>query len=227
MSRLVLFGLGRGADVAYRFLSRDTDHEIVGFTVDREHMNRTIFHDRPVVPFEDVEKQYPPQDHRMVILLGYQGMNRLREQKFLQARAKGYTLESYVASDIFRVEDIRVGENCFILDNQSISLDVAIGDNVVMWSSNHVGDLSRIGDHAWIASHCTLAANVSVGERAFLGIGATIANAVHIAPDTFVGADRLVTTDTEPGGVYVHGHHEKLDAESSVFMRVMMAGKRL
>ncbi len=114
----------------------------------------------------------------MLILLGYQKMNRLRQQKFEQAKAKGYALASYVASDIFQPEPIRHGENCFILDNQSISLDVVIGSNVVMWSSNHIGDLTVIEDHAWISSHVTIAAGARVKERAFLGIGCKIGNGV-------------------------------------------------
>lgn len=227
MSRLVLFGLGRGAEVAHRFLCRDTDHEIAGFTVDQQYLKTSTFRGLPAVAFEEVERRFPPDGYRMLILLGYQGMNRLREAKFRQAKTKGYTLESYVASNVFRVEDIRVGENCFILDNQSISLDVVIGDNVVMWSGNHIGDLSRIDDHAWVSSHCTVAANVRIGARSFLGIGATISNAVDVAPDTFVGADRLLTSNTQPGGVYVQGEHDKLQADSLSFMRVMMAGKRL
>jgi acetyltransferase-like isoleucine patch superfamily enzyme len=132
-----------------------------------------------------------------------------------------------VASNVFRVEPIAVGENCFILDNQSISLDVTIGNNVVMWSSNHIGDLSTIQDHAWISSGVTVAANVTVGERAFLGIGATIANHVRIAPDSFVGADVLLTSDTDAGGVYMAGERAKLPVKSREFMRVMMAQHRL
>lgn len=227
MSRLVLFGTGRGADVAYRFLSRDTDHEICAFTLDSEYIDRDTFHDLPVVPFEDVQRLYPPDAHRMLVLLGYQGMNRLREDKFHQAKAKGYSLESYVASDIFRVEEIQAGENCFILDNQSISLDVKIGDNVVMWSSNHVGDLTTISDHVWLSSNVTVAANVTIGERAFLGIGSTIANGVTVAPDTFIGANGLVAADTEACGVYVLGQETKLDVDSETFLRVMMAARKL
>jgi len=227
MSKLVLFGNGRGADVAFRFITKDTEHQICAFTVDQKYIAGETFHGLPLVPFENIEAQYPPEEYRMLILLGYQGMNRLRESKFLQAKAKGYTLESYVASDIFRVEDVQVGENCFILDNQSISLDVTIGNNVVMWSSNHIGDMTHIADHAWVSSHVTIAANVEISERAFLGIGSTISNAVKVAPDTFIGADRLVTSSTEAGGVYIYGHEAKLDADSKAFMRVMMAGKKL
>jgi acetyltransferase-like isoleucine patch superfamily enzyme len=162
----------------------------------------------------------------MLILLGYQQMNALRARKFAEAKAKGYRLESYVASNIFRVASIEVGENCFILDNQSISLDVRIGNNVVMWSSNHIGDLSEIADHAWISSHVTVAANVHIGKRAFVGIGATLSNGVKIGADSFIGACRLVSDDTRPRSVsLVDQSAEGID--SGTFMRLMMARKKL
>ena len=226
MSRLVLFGTGRGAAVAHRFFAGDTEHEIVGFAVDGEHVSAKEHRGLPLVAFEDVQRRFPPETCRMHILLGYQQMNGLRACKFDEARAKGYTLESYVASDIFRVEPIKVGENCFILDNQSISLDVTVGSNVVMWSSNHVGDMSTICDHAWLTSHVTIAANVTIGERAFIGIGATVSNGVTVGAESLVGANLMVSNDTAPGSVHVLGQG-KLDVESRPFMRMMMASKKL
>src|SRR5918993_4514019 len=180
MSKIVLFGTGRGASVAHRFLAADSPHEVVGFTVDASSLREQTYRGLPVVPFEEVESHFPPGDFRMLILLGYQQMNGLRAAKYDAAKAKGYTLESYVASNIFRVEPISVGENCFVMDNQSISLDVTIGNNVVMWSSNHIGDLTHIGDHAWLTSNVTVAASVKIGERAFIGIGATVSNGVAV-----------------------------------------------
>jgi sugar O-acyltransferase (sialic acid O-acetyltransferase NeuD family) len=227
MSKLVLFGNGRGASVAHRFLAKDTTHEIVGFTVDERFMTAATFRGLPLVPFEDVEARFPPDGYRMLILLGYQNMNGLRATKYEQAKAKGYTLESYVASDIFRVEPIEVGENCFLMDNQSISLDVRIGNDVVMWSSNHVGDGTTVGDHAWISSHVTVAANVNIGERAFLGIGATVSGRVTVGREGFIGADVLVTADVAAGAVRVAGQPEDLPMKSNVFMRVMVANGKL
>lgn len=226
MSRIVLFGTGRGADVAYRMLKADTEHEIVGFTLDGDQQKTKEFRGLPVLAFEDVQRTFPPETCRMLILLGYQGMNGVREKKFREAKAKGYTLESYVASDIFRAEPIRVGENCFIFDNQSISLDVTIGNNVVMWSSNHIGDLTTIEDHAWVSSHVTVAASVTVGERAFLGIGATVTNGAVIGRESFIGAQVFVGGNTEPSSVHVHGEG-RLDLDSRSFMRMMIARKKL
>ena len=226
MAKLVLFGTGRGAAVAHRFLTSDTDHDIAGFTVDGHYVTESTHRGLPLVAFEEVEKRFPPDGFRMLILLGYQGMNGLRAQKFREAKAKGYTLGSYVASDIFRAEPIKVGENCFILDNQSISLDVTIGDDVVMWSSNHIGDRTEIKDHAWVSSHVTVAADVTIGERAFLGIGATITNGVRIGLGCFVGANVLATSDTSDGSVLIDGNH-RVDVDSQSFMRVMIGSKKL
>lgn len=227
MSKVILFGTGRGADVAFRFLKRDSDHEVCGFSNDRKYIERDIFRDLPVVAFEDVERRFPPDQYKFLILLGYQGMNGLRAQKYLAAKAKGYGFISYVNSQFYRAEDLDIGENCFILDNQSISLDVKIGNNVVMWSSNHIGDLSTIGDHSWLASHVTVAADVNVQPYCFLGIGATVGNKLTLGQRTFVGANALVASSTEENSVHVASASEPVDLDSGAFMRVMMAKGKL
>jgi sugar O-acyltransferase (sialic acid O-acetyltransferase NeuD family) len=226
VSKIVLFGVGRGASVAHRFFAGDTEHEVVGFTVDGHLISESQFRGLPVVAFEEVQHSFPPETCRMHVLLGYQQMNGLRARKFKEAKAKGYKLESYVASNIFMVEPISVGENCFILDNQSISLDVTIGSNVVMWSSNHIGDMSVILDHCWIASHVTIAANVTIGERAFIGIGATVGNGVTIGVESLIGANLMVSHDTTPRSVHVLGQN-KVEFESHPFMRMMIASNKL
>jgi sugar O-acyltransferase (sialic acid O-acetyltransferase NeuD family) len=227
MSKVVVFGIGRGADVAFRFLTRDSDHEVCGFSADSRYLERDTFQDRPVVAFENVEQRFPPDQYKFLVLLGYQGMNALRAEKYLAAKAKGYSFISYVNSQFYRAEDLDVGENCFILDNQSISLDVKIGNNVVMWSSNHIGDLSTIGDHSWLASHVTVAADVNVAPYCFLGIGATVGNKLTLGQRTFVGANALVVSSTAENSVHVSSVSEAVDLDSSAFMRVMMAKGKL
>jgi len=227
MSKVILFGTGRGADVAYRFLRRDSDHKICAFVVDRQYITKNTFHDLPVVAFEDVEQRFAPSEYQMLILLGYQKMNALRAEKYLAAKRKGYSFISYANSHFYRAEDLSLGENCFILDNQSISLDVKIGNNVVMWSSNHIGDLTKIGDHSWLSSHATIAAEVVVQPYCFIGIGATIGNKVTLGQGTFVGANALVASNTAESSVCVVGESEKVDVDSRTFMRVMMAKGKL
>ena len=124
-------------------------------------------------------------------------------------------------------DEVAVGENCVIMDNQSISLDVTIGNDVVMGSSNHIGDLTRIDDHCWISSHATVAADVKIRERAFIGIAATVSGRVTIGRESFIGANVLVSSDVPERAVRVAGRGEVDWMTSNAFMRVMIASGKL
>lgn len=221
MSRVVLFGTGGGADTAARYLTKDTSHEIVGYTVDADRRDCDTFRGLPVVDFETVQDRFPPDQFKMFILLSFDEMNGLRTRKFEQAKAKGYSFISYVASNIFRLEDIQVGENCLILENQTINLDVKIGNNVVMWSGNHIGDRSIIGDHVWISSQVAIGGDVKVGNRCFIGMHATIGHSVTIADKNFIGAGTLITKSTKPGNVFVQPNNKLLPISSDDFGKII------
>ena len=61
MSKVVLYGAGRAAYVAHRFLLADTQHEVVGFTVDGKYLNSATYRGLPLVAFEDVERTFRVQ----------------------------------------------------------------------------------------------------------------------------------------------------------------------
>lgn len=203
MARVVIFGCGRGADTAFRYLSQDSPHEICAFAVESRFQPPSSFHGRPVVEYESVVSLFPPDQYHMFVPLGFQNMNRLRAEKYLDAKAKGYRFVSYVSSRLYSLEPLVIGENCLILDSQAVNLDVTIGNNVTLWSGNHIGDRTVIGDHAWISSHVTVAGDVTIGEACFLGVNASISNNVRLGPRTFVGAGALVTRDTTEGSVHI------------------------
>ncbi|TAL71961.1 MAG: acetyltransferase [Bacteroidetes bacterium] len=227
MSKVILFGCGRGADVAYRYLKRDSEHEIYGFAVDEAFRKSDTFHGLPLVPFENVENYFPPSEYKMFILIGYQDMNRLRATKYLQAKNKGYQFISYINSKAYSIEDLEVGENCFIMENQSINLDVKIGNNVVMWSCNHIGDCSVIEDHVWISSHVSVAGNVTIKEYSFIGVNVSISNNIIISPKTFIGAGAVIAQNTIEGGVYVQPDAKCIFQDSAMFMKVLEASGKL
>ena len=220
MSKVILFGTGGGADTAYRYITKDTSHEVVAFTVDGSRKDRDTYHGLPVVEFEVLQKFYPADDFKMFILLGFDNMSKLRIQKYKEAKAKGYSLISYVASDIFRIEEIQVGENCFILEKQTINLDAKIGNNIVMWSGNHIGDRTVIEDNVWISSQVVIGGDVRIGEGTFIGMNATIAHSVSIGRRNFIGSGALITRSTKDGGVYVQERNKPLNIDSDTFSQM-------
>lgn len=227
MSKVILFGCGRGADVAYRYLKNDSEHQVFGFTVDEAYCKEKSYKGLPLVPFEEVDRHFPPDDYKMLILLGSQQMNHLRADKYLAAKNKGYSFINYISSRAYSLEPINIGENCFILDGQCIDLDVSIGNNVVMWSCNQIGDSTVIGDHVWLSSHATIAGDAKIEDYSFLGINVSIANHVIIAPETFIGANVFIAQNTKKGGVYVHPETKCFSNDSRTFMKVLEAAKKI
>ena len=221
IARVVIFGIGRGADTAFRYLSRDSPHEICAFTVDRQFLGAQTFHGRPVVEYESVVSRFPPDEYQMFVPLGFQGMNSVRANRYFDAKGKGYRFITYLNSRHYSVEELKVGENCFILDGQSFNLDVAIGDNVTIWSANHVGDRTIVGSHVWISSHVTLSGDVIVGDYSFLGVNSAVSNRVTIAPRTFVGANALISQSTQEGGVYLAPGAKRVEMSSDRFLATL------
>ncbi len=222
MSNIVIFGAGRGANVATRYFRDDSPHEIVAYTVDDEYADQNEFMGRPVIPFSRIEKEIPPEESKMFILLGFQEMNSLRAAKFAEARAKGYSLASYISSKILTSEKLKTGENCFILQGNVFNYDVTIGHNVVMWCANHLGDLSIIEDNVFISSHVVLSGEVTIGANSFLGVNAAISNYVRVGARCYIGANALIAQDTPPDSVYITKGTPRLENMDSLrFLQVI------
>jgi len=203
MDKLVIFGTGDIAKLAHYYFSRDSEYEVTGFTVDKAYMTCDVFLGLPVVDFEEIMNCCPPETHKMFIALSYAKMNRVRAQKYFKAKEMGYELATYVSSRCTFLTDRPVGDNCFILEDNTIQPFVEIGNNVTLWSGNHIGHDSVIEDHCFITSHVVVSGHVHINKYCFIGVNATLRSSIAIARETLVGAGTIIMKDTVEKGVYV------------------------
>jgi acyl-[acyl carrier protein]--UDP-N-acetylglucosamine O-acyltransferase len=82
------------------------------------------------------------------------------------------------------------------MEDNTIQPFVRIGNDVIMWSGNHVGHDAVIEDHCFLTSHVVVSGFTKVGHNSFLGVNATLRDAITIAPETLVGAGATVMKDT-------------------------------
>jgi sugar O-acyltransferase (sialic acid O-acetyltransferase NeuD family) len=203
MANVIIFGLQDFASLAHFYFTNDSSHEVVAFSVTQEYMpTEKTFEGLPVIPFEEVEKIFGPDSHSFFAPLSHRKMNRLREDIYNRIKAKGYTLISYVSSKATIFSGTSVGDNCFILEDNTIQPFVTIGNNVVLWSGNHIGHHSTIKDHVLFTSHVVLSGHCVVDPFCFFGVNATIRDGLHIAEGSLIAMSASVTRDTEPWGVY-------------------------
>lgn len=203
MGKILIFGVEDTAELARYYFEHDSPHEVVGFAVDRKYLPpEEKFCGLPVVAFEEAEHAYPPDRHEMFVALGYSKINRLRAAKVDEAKSKGYRLASYISSRASVLTNEVIGENAFILEDNTIQPFARIGRNVTLWSGNHIGHHAVIGDHVFVASHVVVSGRVRIGDYCFIGVNATLRNAISVGESCVIGMGALLTSDCEPDGLY-------------------------
>lgn len=212
--KLIIFGDSAFAEVAYELFTHDSDYEVVAFCVDRAYLQKNELFGLPVLPFEEIETHFAPADCDMYVALVYNQLNRIRKAKFLAAKSKGYKLATYVSSRAFVWQNVQLGENCFVFEDNTIQPFVKIGDNVVLWSGNHIGHHSRVGSHCFISSHVVISGFVEIGESCFLGVNSTFANNISVGADCLIGAGALVVKNLEKASL-IKGSPSPVDPVST------------
>jgi sugar O-acyltransferase (sialic acid O-acetyltransferase NeuD family) len=203
MKPLVLFGAAEIAEVAHFYFTHDTAYQVNAFTVDAAFVRAPTFLGLPVVAFEDVERAFPAASHAMFVAVSYSKVNALRAAKYTEAKRKGYQLATYLSSKATVWSGLNVGDNCFILEDNTIQPFASIGSNVTLWSGNHIGHHSQIGDHCFISSHVVISGGVTVGEFSFIGVNATVRDHVHLGKSCVIGAGSLIQQDVPDLGVCI------------------------
>ena len=202
---LIIIGDSAFAEVAYEYFTHDSDFRVVAFAVEREFMTRESMLGLPVVAFETLEQHFDPASHHFYAALVYSQMNRLRTRLYHAAKAKGFRPASYVSSRAFVWHNVELGEHCFIFEDNTVQPFVCIGDNVVLWSGNHIGHHSVIKDNCFVSSHVVVSGFCTVGANCFIGVNATFGNNLEVGDDCLIGAGALIAKDV-PADTLVKGN---------------------
>lgn len=202
MAKIIIFGIQDFAELAHYYLENDSEHEVVAFTVNENYLpDNKSFCGLPIIAFENIEKEYPISDFKFFAPMSPQKMNSLREQVYYAIKEKGYELISYISSKATLFNN-PIGDNCFILENNTLQPFTTIGNNVIMWSGNHIGHHSTIKDHIMFTSHVVLSGHCVVENYCTLGVNATIRDGVILAEGTFVAMAASIIKNTDSWGMY-------------------------
>ncbi len=201
MADVVIFGIGDYAEQAHYYLSTDSPHRVVGFSVTSEWRKTNRFHDLPLVPFEEVDKEFPPGGVSFFLPMSGRRMNRDRERFYKEAKSKGYSLISYVSSRAILCDN-KIGENCFILAGTCLQPFVEIGNNNVIRCLSNIAHHTIVNDHVFISSCVSISGRCRVEAHCYISSNAVINANVTLAEGTLAGLSCVVFKDTEPWSVY-------------------------
>jgi sugar O-acyltransferase (sialic acid O-acetyltransferase NeuD family) len=213
MKKVVLFGTGKTAQVMYYHIQREGG-VIAGFAIDREFYSDKTLYNFPVVPFDVVEKKFPPEEYDMMIAIGYKNVNLLRAKRVAQAEEKGYRLVNYVSPSAIIWDNLSLQSNCKIGERTILQPYSDIEKNVFIGSGCIIGHHAKIMKHCFIASGVIVGGGVVIEPYCFLGTGSTIRNDIIVKEASVIGAGVTILENTEPQSVYLNRSAEKMSITS-------------
>ena len=202
MNKIIIFGTNQNAELAEYYIRNDTTLEIIAFTVHKKFKSCDMFKEKPVIDFEDIENKYPASEYLLFAPMSGKNLNKIRENVYNEGKKKGYKFYTYLSSKATILTE-KIGENCFILEDNTIQPFVEIGNNCVLWSGNHIGHHSKIEDHVFITSHCVISGNCLIKSHSWLGVNCTLRNNLTIGNGTLIAMSASVIKNTDDFTVYV------------------------
>lgn len=204
--KVFIYGNGDFAKLVKEYFDWSGKYKVEGFIVDREYLKAPSFCGLPVYSLEECEDRFPRSQFGCFVAIGYKNMNRIRGEKILLMKEKGYELVSYIDSSSRIAPNVQIGDNCFIMENAVCQPGASIGDGVLVGTGTCVGHDVTVQKNCFISAGVIIGGFVKVGENSFVGINASIKDGLDIADFTLVGASAYIAKNTKTFGAYLVEH---------------------
>jgi sugar O-acyltransferase (sialic acid O-acetyltransferase NeuD family) len=200
--RAVIFGTSTLGKLIHYHLSHESEYEVVAFSTSAERVSEPSFLELPVVAFEQLEKQFGPDEHELFIAVGYSDLNRSRRRFYAAAKEKGYRLLNFIHPSATIAKNCVMGDNCFVAEKTVIQPFVTVGSNVFFWSGNVIAHEAVIEDHCFLAGNIMIGGHSLIKEASFIGMSVTVRDKVTIGRENVIGMGCCIRKDTGDGEVW-------------------------
>ena len=200
-NKVIIFGLNDLAELAWYYLINNNLSQPypVAFTVNKEYIKENTFKELPVISFEELDQYYPPSEY---LLFAPIADNNIREKIYNDGKSKGYNFLTYVSPKCTNFAK-SIGENCFILEDNTLQPFTTIGNNVIMWSGNHIGHHGVIENNIFFTSHVVMSGHCHIKNGAFLGVNSTLRDGIIIGENSIIGMGSLVTKNVPDNETWI------------------------
>jgi sugar O-acyltransferase (sialic acid O-acetyltransferase NeuD family) len=201
MKPVIVFGNQDSASTTHYYLSTDSPYQVAAFTVDQDRITNTSHENLPVIPFENIQEEFPPDQFDFIFPAGFQladpyNTNIFRRNRYECIKSMGYDFINYVSSQALVATNVTIGKNVLIYEGSIVQPFVEIGDNTIVRSGVNLGHHSIVKDHCFISAEVTVGSRANIGSQTFIGLNTTVLNSITISDGSFIGASSLINRDT-------------------------------
>jgi sugar O-acyltransferase (sialic acid O-acetyltransferase NeuD family) len=220
MKSLVIIGDGETAELAQDYFLNDTNYKIICHVIDSNFKTKDKLGNYDIITIEQLEKKFSKNDICLFIAMGSNKLNTIRTKYYEYFKKKNYNFASYISSKAFVWHDAKIGDNAFILENNVIQKNCIIGNNVTLWSGNHIGHRSKINDNVFITSHVVISGFCNIGKNVYIGVNSTVINNIDVGDYCFINAGCLLKKNYEKYSLINEKHSETSKINTKKYFRL-------
>ena len=174
---------------------KEPEWDIVGFIDDNESLHGTSQDDYPVLGGCEYLASLSTlhEDVYAVIAIGSARVKRIVAEKL--AGYSNVHFATLIDPSVIISDRVQIGEGCIICAGNILTVDIRIGNHVIINLDCTLGHDDVIGDYVTIYPSVNVSGNVEVGEEAELGTGMQIIQGKRIGKQSIIGAGAVVVKD--------------------------------
>lgn len=142
-----------------------------------------------------------------VCAVGSAKIRKIIINKFKGSQVKFATL---IDPSVISSNKVQVGEGSIICAGSIMTVNVKIGNYVIINLDCTIGHDDIIEDFVTIYPSVNVSGNVQVGECSEMGTGMQVIQGINIVPNTIIGAGAVVVKDLKESGTYVGSPARKI-----------------
>lgn len=196
MKSIVIVGFGGfGREVAW--LAKECEREVLGFLDDNAKPGKQGAY--TILGGLDSWADY--SDSEFVVAIGNP---RVRKQVVEKLIARGLDAFATLVHPSVRMgENVNVGKGTMICAGCIVTVDIAIGNHVILNLNVTIGHDDVIRDYVTVAPMVALSGNVILEPGVEVGTGAAIRQGIKMAEGSMLGMGGVLTKNSEANTIYV------------------------
>ncbi|MBE5889761.1 MAG: acetyltransferase [Lachnospiraceae bacterium] len=215
MNKFIVIGANKFAEMLSHYVEYYNRKVCCGYSVEQEYIKSDEAFNKKLVPYEQLENLYPPDEFSVLLAIGYKNMNGLRERFYNELLSRGYEIESFIHPTVHFEIGTEIGNANIILENVNIGYRSKVGNCNIIWNGCNISHHAIIGNYNFFAASSVLAGEVHVKNNCFFGVNSAVRGATTIEDASLIGAGSYINKSTEANRVYVPGRNLCLEDKVS------------
>lgn len=138
------------------------------------------------------------------------GSSNVRKKIIEKLKDTSVKFATLVDPSVLYLNSVKIGEGAIVCAGTIITVNVNIGDHVIVNLDCTIGHDAVIDDFVTIYPSVNVSGNVLIGECSELGTGTQIIQGKKVISNTIIGAGAIVVKDCIESGTYVGSPAKKI-----------------